>query len=161
MWLRAHTHPPPPPSFAFPLQSGPPRAVTARLGDFGISKLYASESTGSRTAAPFGTPGYIAPEVMEGVIAPSGKADVYSFGILVLQVGLLEGSCVCACVCVECACVCLCVSVCCVRPCVPTCVRVCPCVFVCVRVCQCVSVRVGVWHVAYLYACVLLAARGT
>jgi serine/threonine protein kinase len=68
-------------------QEGPPRVITARLGDFGISKLYASDPGGSHTMAPFGTPGYIAPEVMEGVIAPSGKADVYSFGILVLQVG--------------------------------------------------------------------------
>jgi serine/threonine protein kinase len=73
-------------------QAGQPRTLTARIGDFGISKFYACQPGEVRTAAPFGTPGYIAPEVMEGLIAPSGaqsgKSDVYAFGIFVIQVGL-------------------------------------------------------------------------
>lgn len=65
---------------------GSPRTITARLGDFGLSKLYESREVDLHTHQQFGTPGYIAPEVANGVVAPSGKADVYSFGVVILQV---------------------------------------------------------------------------
>lgn len=63
--------------------SGPGRTITALLADFGISKLYGDGDT--HTGAPFGTFGYIAPEVND-VGQVTAAADVYSFGVTVLQV---------------------------------------------------------------------------
>lgn len=64
------------------------RAITARLGDFGLSKLYETREGDQHwhTRQPFGTPGYIAPELASGLVAPNGKADVYAFGVVILQV---------------------------------------------------------------------------
>ncbi len=68
----------------------PARVINTRLGDFGLSKVYEQlgprEGTGARasTALPFGTPGYMAPEVFRGVVTV--KADVYSLGVVILQV---------------------------------------------------------------------------
>ncbi|XP_010519402.1 PREDICTED: L-type lectin-domain containing receptor kinase S.6 [Tarenaya hassleriana] len=59
----------------------------AKLGDFGLAEVYehSSEVTGRDATLPAGTMGYLAPEyVYSGV--PSEKTDVYSFGIVVLEV---------------------------------------------------------------------------
>ncbi|KAG6525476.1 L-type lectin-domain containing receptor kinase S.1-like [Zingiber officinale] len=58
--------------------------MRARLGDFGLAKLY------ERGVAPcstrvVGTLGYLAPE-MAMASAPTAAADVYSFGVVVLEV---------------------------------------------------------------------------
>ena len=70
----------------------PARVIDTRLGDFGLSKVYEQlgprEGTGARanTALPFGTLGYMAPEVFRGVPVVTVKADVYSLGVVILQV---------------------------------------------------------------------------
>lgn len=55
----------------------------AMLGDFGLARLITHNQVVTMTAA--GTPGYVAPEVIYTGRATS-KADVYSFGILALEV---------------------------------------------------------------------------
>ncbi|TYI99672.1 hypothetical protein E1A91_A13G033200v1 [Gossypium mustelinum] len=55
----------------------------ARISDFGLSKLIGRDQSRVVTAMR-GTPGYIAPEWLSSVITE--KADVYSFGIVVLEI---------------------------------------------------------------------------
>lgn len=58
---------------------------TAKLGDFGMAELYEHSSRAREATVPAGTMGYLAPEyVYSGV--PTVKTDVYSFGVLVLEV---------------------------------------------------------------------------
>jgi serine/threonine protein kinase len=58
--------------------------MNARLGDFGLARLY-DHGTDMQTTHLVGTIGYLAPE-----LANTGKAspatDVFSFGIFVLEV---------------------------------------------------------------------------
>ncbi|KAL8192652.1 hypothetical protein R6Q57_027837 [Mikania cordata] len=55
----------------------------ARVGDFGIAKIFGEKEFKIRTTT-LGTIGYMAPEYgMEGVV--SAETDVYSFGILLLE----------------------------------------------------------------------------
>uniref|UniRef100_A0A0D6QRB9 non-specific serine/threonine protein kinase n=1 Tax=Araucaria cunninghamii TaxID=56994 RepID=A0A0D6QRB9_ARACU len=58
--------------------------LNAKLGDFGLARLY-EHNENPRTTYVVGTPGYIPPELVH-----TGKAtpysDVYSFGILLLEV---------------------------------------------------------------------------
>ncbi|VVB08327.1 unnamed protein product [Arabis nemorensis] len=59
----------------------------AKLGDFGLAEVYEHSAllAGRDATLPAGTMGYLAPEyVYTGV--PSEKTDVYSFGIVVLEV---------------------------------------------------------------------------
>lgn len=59
----------------------------AKLGDFGLAEVYEHSAllAGRDATLPAGTMGYLAPEyVFTGV--PSEKTDVYSFGIVVLEV---------------------------------------------------------------------------
>eukprot|EP00253_Pinus_taeda_P016763 PITA_16763 len=62
--------------------------MTARVGDFGISKLIndstAAAASGDTSSHVIGSVGYIAPEYGTGG-RPSMKGDVYSYGILVLE----------------------------------------------------------------------------
>lgn len=69
------------------------RIITAQLADFGISKLrHAVEQAGHATATTLaattqtivGSIGYIAPEVMQGMVTPA--LDVYAFGVTILRV---------------------------------------------------------------------------
>ncbi|KAL3639103.1 hypothetical protein CASFOL_017010 [Castilleja foliolosa] len=58
----------------------------AHLSDFGLDKLtIATPAEASTSSVPFGTLGYVAPEVtLTG--QPSKESDVYSFGIIVLEI---------------------------------------------------------------------------
>ncbi|XP_071702188.1 L-type lectin-domain containing receptor kinase S.1 [Rutidosis leptorrhynchoides] len=58
--------------------------MQARLGDFGLAKLYAQgEEPG--TTRVVGTLGYLAPELAM-LASPTTASDVYSFGVVVLEV---------------------------------------------------------------------------
>uniref|UniRef100_A0A0D9VIR9 Protein kinase domain-containing protein n=1 Tax=Leersia perrieri TaxID=77586 RepID=A0A0D9VIR9_9ORYZ len=60
------------------------RNYTAKIGDFGIAKLFPDNVTHVSTRV-IGTTGYMAPEyVVHGQLTK--KADVYSFGVLVLEI---------------------------------------------------------------------------
>ena len=59
----------------------------ARLMDFGLARLMASDSNGSFVNGDLGELGYIAPEYPSTLVA-SLKGDVYGFGILLLGLGL-------------------------------------------------------------------------
>ncbi|CAM6083360.1 unnamed protein product [Calypogeia fissa] len=54
-----------------------------KIADFGMAKRFASETT-PNTIIYGGTPGYMAPEQRE--LPPSPKMDVYSFGMVLLEV---------------------------------------------------------------------------
>ena len=56
----------------------------AHLGDFGLAKLI-EHDTAAKTSLGAGTPGYIAPEMLQS-LKPTKKSDVYSFGVLALEV---------------------------------------------------------------------------
>ncbi|KAH7435110.1 hypothetical protein KP509_06G050400 [Ceratopteris richardii] len=58
--------------------------MEARLCDFGLARLI-SHGRGPVTMSAAGTPGYVAPEILYNGVA-TDKADVYSFGVLVLEV---------------------------------------------------------------------------
>ncbi len=55
--------------------------VRVSITDFGLSRLYESDSTLAQTGRVSGTVGYIAPEVLQGRIA-SPTVDVYAFGVV-------------------------------------------------------------------------------
>ncbi|KAI4322684.1 hypothetical protein L6164_022354 [Bauhinia variegata] len=57
--------------------------MNARLGDFGLAKLHHQEHLGDTRV--IGTLGYMAPELVR-IGSPLTATDVYSFGILVLEV---------------------------------------------------------------------------
>ncbi|KAH7435112.1 hypothetical protein KP509_06G050600 [Ceratopteris richardii] len=58
--------------------------MEARLCDFGLARLI-SHGGAPVTMSAAGTPGYVAPEVLYNGVA-TDKADVFSFGVLVLEV---------------------------------------------------------------------------
>ncbi|KAL4012235.1 hypothetical protein IC575_029331 [Cucumis melo] len=59
--------------------------MNAKISDFGIAKLFASEQTQGDTSTIKGTSGYMAPEyARHGHL--SSKSDVFSFGVLVLEI---------------------------------------------------------------------------
>lgn len=58
--------------------------MNARLGDFGLARLHHQEHLADTTKV-IGTLGYMAPELVR-IGRPSAASDVYSFGILVLEV---------------------------------------------------------------------------
>ncbi|MCL7026455.1 hypothetical protein MKW94_008663 [Papaver nudicaule] len=59
--------------------------MNARLGDFGLAKLYDHGAGTGPTSRVVGTPGYIAPE-MPQIGIPSKETDVYAFGAFLLEV---------------------------------------------------------------------------
>ncbi|CAH2075702.1 unnamed protein product [Thlaspi arvense] len=58
--------------------------MRARLGDFGLAKLYA-QGEAPKTTRVVGTLGYLAPELATAT-APTAASDVYGFGVVVLEV---------------------------------------------------------------------------
>lgn len=57
----------------------------ARIADFGLARLVEKERSHVSTQEAAGTVGYMAPEYREGVMAVTAKGDVYSFGVLVME----------------------------------------------------------------------------
>ncbi|XP_031262138.1 G-type lectin S-receptor-like serine/threonine-protein kinase LECRK3 [Pistacia vera] len=57
---------------------------TAKISDFGLSKLLLSDQSRTRTMIR-GTRGYVAPEWFKNV-AVSAKVDVYSYGVMLLEI---------------------------------------------------------------------------
>ncbi|PHT87529.1 hypothetical protein T459_09635 [Capsicum annuum] len=57
--------------------------LNAKLSDFGLAKLIHRNQSQVMTIMR-GTPGYLAPEWLSGVITE--KVDVYSFGIVILEI---------------------------------------------------------------------------
>jgi len=58
--------------------------LNGRLGDFGLAQLY-EHSENLETTIVVGTPGYIAPEIVH-TGKPTPSSDVFSFGVLLLEV---------------------------------------------------------------------------
>ncbi|KAG5152974.1 hypothetical protein JHK84_029446 [Glycine max] len=58
--------------------------MNPKLSDFGLARLFDVDQTLGHTNRPFGTSGYMAPEYVNGKF--SEKSDVFSFGVLVLEV---------------------------------------------------------------------------
>ncbi|PON35166.1 Tyrosine-protein kinase [Parasponia andersonii] len=59
--------------------------MNAKISDFGMAKIFAKDELEANTDRIVGTFGYAPPEyVIEGIY--SMKYDVYSFGILLLQI---------------------------------------------------------------------------
>ncbi|XP_038893794.1 putative receptor-like protein kinase At4g00960 [Benincasa hispida] len=59
--------------------------MNAKISDFGIARLFASEQTRDDTCTIIGPSGYMAPEyVRHGHL--SSKSDVFSFGVLLLEI---------------------------------------------------------------------------
>lgn len=58
----------------------------ARIADFGLARLVEKERSHVSTQEAAGTVGYMAPEYREGVTALTAKGDVYSFGVLAMEV---------------------------------------------------------------------------
>ncbi|XP_020573152.1 leucine-rich repeat receptor protein kinase EMS1 [Phalaenopsis equestris] len=58
----------------------------ARIADFGLARLVESSRSHVSTQEAAGTVGYMAPEYREGVTAVTAKGDIYSFGVLVMEV---------------------------------------------------------------------------
>ncbi|WOL17582.1 hypothetical protein Cni_G26375 [Canna indica] len=57
-----------------------------KISDFGLSKLRLQKESAISMTFARGTPGYIAPElVIRGVGAISSKSDVYSYGMMILE----------------------------------------------------------------------------
>lgn len=59
--------------------------LNARLGDFGLARLYDHGEMSSQTTNVVGTIGYIAPELTR-TGKPSTSSDVYAYGVLLLEV---------------------------------------------------------------------------
>ncbi|XP_030442377.1 cysteine-rich receptor-like protein kinase 10 [Syzygium oleosum] len=58
--------------------------MNPKISDFGIARIFSGNDGGANTATIVGTYGYMAPEyAMEGLY--STKSDVFSFGVLVLE----------------------------------------------------------------------------
>ncbi|XP_044489973.1 L-type lectin-domain containing receptor kinase IX.2-like [Mangifera indica] len=57
----------------------------AKLGDFGLARLV-GHSKGSKTTGFAGTVGYMAPECLTALSKASKQSDIYSFGVVVLEV---------------------------------------------------------------------------
>ncbi|CAM0870581.1 unnamed protein product [Alopecurus aequalis] len=65
-----------------------------KIADFGLARLLGEGHTHTMTSGAAGTPGYMAPEyVYEGRVSP--KIDVFSYGVLILQIVTRRTECWC------------------------------------------------------------------
>ena len=64
-------------------QSGPDLCLS--IMDFGLARLYESQTTALTRGLIAGTPGYIAPELLRGA-PPSQATDIFALGVLLQQV---------------------------------------------------------------------------
>lgn len=61
--------------------------LNPKISDFGLAKMYSREQSAISMTKIRGTIGYIAPEIfMRNVGNPSHKSDVYSYGMLILDI---------------------------------------------------------------------------
>uniref|UniRef100_A0A803QCN9 Receptor-like serine/threonine-protein kinase n=2 Tax=Cannabis sativa TaxID=3483 RepID=A0A803QCN9_CANSA len=58
--------------------------MNPRISDFGMARILKANQPHRTTEAPGGTLGYMSPEYSQGIV--SDKADVYSFGVMVLEI---------------------------------------------------------------------------
>ncbi|XP_009788881.1 LEAF RUST 10 DISEASE-RESISTANCEUS RECEPTOR-LIKE PROTEIN KINASE-like 2.4 [Nicotiana sylvestris] len=64
-----------------------------KISDFGLAKLYPTDNSIVTLTAARGTIGYVAPELINRSIGPiSYKADVYSFGMLLIEIAGMKGN---------------------------------------------------------------------
>lgn len=63
--------------------SGPSK--TAKVLDFGVSKLIGTEHDLTATATLIGTPRYMAPEQIDGAHRVDGRADIWSLGVVLYR----------------------------------------------------------------------------
>ncbi|KAK3198619.1 hypothetical protein Dsin_022034 [Dipteronia sinensis] len=61
------------------------RDFNAKISDFGLARLMDKDQTQVMTVAK-GTPGYIAPELISGKHIISAKVDIYSLGVVILEI---------------------------------------------------------------------------
>ncbi|KAL6853366.1 hypothetical protein ACP4OV_019395 [Aristida adscensionis] len=66
-------------------------AATAKIADFGLAKLLQPEQTRTFTGVR-GTRGYVAPEWYRGAGAVTVKADVYSYGVVLVELAACRRS---------------------------------------------------------------------
>ncbi|CAL4987676.1 unnamed protein product [Urochloa decumbens] len=62
-----------------------------KIADFGVARLLGEGHTHTGTSGIVGTLGYIAPEYVMGIISP--KIDIFSFGVLVLEIVTRRSNC--------------------------------------------------------------------
>ncbi|KAJ4780500.1 cysteine-rich RECEPTOR-like kinase [Rhynchospora pubera] len=69
------------------------KEMTAKIADFDMLRTFDSKETHQSTEKGYGTPGYMAPEVNMMAIRKnySLKSDIYSFGIMVLEIVTGQG----------------------------------------------------------------------
>ncbi|CAL9758682.1 unnamed protein product, partial [Musa acuminata subsp. burmannicoides] len=59
--------------------------MNPKISDFGMARVFGGDETEANTRRVVGTYGYMSPEyVMDGIF--SVKSDVFSFGVLVLEI---------------------------------------------------------------------------
>jgi len=57
----------------------------AKLIDFGIARLFESDSPITLAGTTLGTPQYMSPEQAQGMLAPDPRMDLYSLGVLLFE----------------------------------------------------------------------------
>ena len=62
------------------------RDNTVRISDFGISYLSSSSNQDAQLTSDFGSPYWMAPEVIEMRQPPTPKSDIWSVGCLTLEI---------------------------------------------------------------------------
>ncbi len=57
----------------------------ALITDFGIAHAFAGEAAGEAGKLLVGTPAYMAPEQVQGLVEPDGRADLYALGAILFE----------------------------------------------------------------------------
>ncbi|KAL8458539.1 hypothetical protein ACS0TY_036167 [Phlomoides rotata] len=78
-------------SFPFQLKHDPKHIFVPKISDFGLAKFYSTEKKAVTLTAAKGTIGFVAPKLIKrGFGRVSYKADVYSFGMLMIEMVCLK-----------------------------------------------------------------------